>query len=69
MVIKNPNNREVVVRRVVGTSGEWVQRNDNQGGMSQIPKEHLWVECENNEEHRFDSLTEFGHITSYLITG
>ena len=37
--------------------------------MSQIPKEHFWIECENRDKQFDDSITDFGPITSYLIAG
>ena len=41
----------MILRRVVGVPGEWVQRADD-GGFIQLPKEHLWIECENDQERQ-----------------
>jgi len=41
----------MILRRVIGVPGEWVQRADD-GGFIQLPKEHLWIECENDQERQ-----------------
>ena len=56
------------MRRTIAIPNEWVERADT-GGYAQVPKEHLWVECENYEKRQDDSLTEFGHITSKMVIG
>ena len=49
IAIKDPQgNGTILTRRVIGVQGEWVRRVDD-SGFVQIPREHLWIECENDK--------------------
>ena len=42
----NPyDEKEVIFRRVIATETLWVKRMDD-NGIIQVPKGHVWVECE-----------------------
>ena len=46
VAMMNPfSPREVIYRRVIASEGDWVQRLDD-NGIINIPKNHVWVECE-----------------------
>ena len=47
IAVKNPSNGETIVRRMMARESEWVIRADN-GTFRQVPRNHIWVECENN---------------------
>merc|ERR1712070_188202 len=67
--LQNPqDNGNVIFRRVVGVSGEWMEKSDT-GGFIQIPRSHIWIESENPNERGHDSVTTFGPITSKLGIG
>ena len=69
VAIRDPHNYgKVILRRVVGTPNEWVQRSDD-GGFIQVPLEHLWVESENKDDRQNDSLTKYGPLTRKLVVG
>ena len=59
---------KIMTRRVIGVSGEWVRRCDD-GGFAQVPREHLWVECENDEHRVLDSITTYGFISRKMAIG
>ena len=68
VVLKDPYTNSYIVRRVVGIPNEWVQRKDD-GGLIQVPNEHLWLECESNDFRQNDSLSLYGPITRKLVQG
>ena len=50
VAVQNPFNvKEVVYRRITATEHFWVRRMDN-AGIIEIPKHHVWIECECKEE-------------------
>jgi mitochondrial inner membrane protease subunit 2 len=49
--------KRIAFRRVIAVEGQWVQRIDD-GGIIQIPKGHVWIECENPLERSLDSLSD-----------
>ena len=69
MVIKNPYDGELIVRKCVGVPKEWIGRKDD-GRFVEVPNEHIWVECAQNQNRENDSLSELnGPITSKLVMG
>ena len=58
----------VILRRVVAVQNEWVQRYDN-GGIIKVPYNHIWIECENPEECKDDSISSYGPISQRFVIG
>ena len=57
-----------MLRRVVAIPNDWVMRSDD-GGLIQVPNEHVWVESENQDARGDDSISAFGPITRKLVVG
>ena len=68
VAIKNPSNGKIFMRRVIALPNQWVRRGDD-GGLIQVPNEHVWVESENHADRGDDSLTKYGPVTRKLIVG
>ena len=72
VALSNPYDKnEVVFRRVVATERLWVKRNDD-GGIIQVPKGHVWVECECEapaKQKNLDSITTYGPISTSHVLG
>ena len=71
VAVQNPFNvKEVVYRRITATEHFWVRRMDN-AGIIEIPKHHVWIECESKEEgqRNLDSITNFGPISQQFVLG
>ena len=68
VAIKNPfKPDELLFRRVVATENFWIKRADD-SGLIQIPKGHLWVECDDSCGG-IDSLYKLGPISTGLLVG
>ena len=72
IALRNPyNKKEIVFRRVIATESLWVKRSDD-GGIIQVPKGHVWIECEcevPSQQRNLDSITTFGPISTSLVLG
>ena len=66
VAIRDPYTNKVIFRRVIATELFWIRRIDDMG-LIQIPKSHVWVECESSDDD--DSITKFGPITTSLVLG
>ena len=66
MAIRNPYTNKVIFRRIIATELQWIRRSDDMG-LIQIPKSHVWVECDSSDSD--DSLTKFGPLTTSLVLG
>ena len=68
IAVKNPfKPSELLFRRVVATENFWIRRSDD-SGLIQIPKGHLWVECD-LPDSGLDSLSQLGPISTGLVLG
>ena len=69
VAIQDPtDDGKIIMRRVIGVVGDWVQRSDN-SSFIKIPNEHIWIESENSKLRQNDSITKFGPITRKLVKG
>ena len=72
VAIINPYDKsQIIFRRVVATESLWVKRLDS-GGIVQVPKGHMWVECEcevPSQQRNLDSITTFGPISTSFVLG
>ena len=71
MAVRDPFKlNHVVFRRVVAEENQWVQRADN-GGIIKVPRGHVWIECENENQRSVDSLTDEigGPISKKFVLG
>ena len=68
----NPFDKsEIIYRRVVATETLWVKRADD-GAIIQVPKGHVWVECEcevPTQQRNLDSITTFGPVSTSFVLG
>ena len=66
VAIKNPDDGEIMLRRVVATPDQWVMRQDDKKFLY-VPEGHLWVESHNHTARGDDSLTKFGLVSADLV--
>lgn len=71
VAVKDPFKlNHIVFRRVVAEENQWIQRKDD-GGIIKVPKGHVWIECENENERSVDSLTDEigGPVSKKFVIG
>ena len=68
----NPfDQSQILFRRIVATETLWVQRMDD-NGIIQVPKGHVWVECECDvpqKQRNLDSITTYGPVSTSFVLG
>ena len=69
VAFKNPYSpSEVLLSRVIATELLWVRRQDD-NGLIQVPRGHVWVEADRPSPDKIDSLSSLGPITQSLLLG
>ncbi|TNV74673.1 hypothetical protein FGO68_gene12116 [Halteria grandinella] len=56
VAVRDPFGKGIIFRRVIAEEHQWVQRMDD-GGIIKVPQGHVWIECENPDGRKIDSLS------------
>lgn len=69
VAMRNPYDPyQVLYRRVIATELFWIQRQDD-SGLIQVPRGHVWLECDYPTKDNLDSISKFGPVSTGLLLG